>query len=134
MKNYLNRKKVTSDGKVPIYSRITIDGRKKEFSLGFKTLIDQWDNNTKSVMEPAIDAAVINAQILKSEIELKQRFLELQVMNECVTPKMVKNDYFRKRTMELNRDNDRQNSVYFSGTVDTLVLNFFDLRTAERKL
>lgn len=130
---YLNRKKATPDDKAPIYVRITIDGRKKEFSLGFKTHIDQWNNKMKNVVAVEPDAAVINAQILKSEIELKQRFLELQVMNEYVTPEMVKRDYFRKRMAELNKDNDRQNSFNFSGTVDTLILNFFELKKAERK-
>lgn len=130
---YLNRKKASPDGKAPIYVRITIDGQKKEFSLGFKTHPDQWDTKTKKVSAAEPDAAVINAQILKSEIELKQRFLELQVMNEYVTPEMIKRDYFRKRMTELNRDSDRQNSFWFSGTVDTLMLNFFDLKKAERK-
>lgn len=86
MKNYqkltiLYYLKATPDNKAPIYVRITIDGRKQEFSLGFKTHIDQWDSKAKSVKTVAYDADVINAQILKSEIELKQRFLELQVMN-----------------------------------------------------
>ena len=34
---FLKRKKITKDGKVPIYIRITIDGLEDELSLGCKT-------------------------------------------------------------------------------------------------
>lgn len=47
---YLKRKKVSKDGKIPIYVRVTIDGLEDEFSLGTKVLAEDWDNETKQVL------------------------------------------------------------------------------------
>jgi len=46
---YLKRKKITEDGKAPIYVRVTIDDLEDEISLGIKVLPEHWDNKTKSV-------------------------------------------------------------------------------------
>ena len=38
-----------TDGKVPDYVRLTIDGFKVNMSLGFKVFIENWDSKTKTV-------------------------------------------------------------------------------------
>jgi len=46
---YLKRKKMTSDGKVPIYVRLTIDGLEEEMSTGIKVNSIHWENSFKMV-------------------------------------------------------------------------------------
>ena len=43
---YLNTPKKSKDGLVPIYGRITIDGKKDEFSSGKKLDPEHWDAKT----------------------------------------------------------------------------------------
>lgn len=55
---YLKRKKMTEDGKAPVYVRVTIDGLEDEISLGIKVKPGHWDNEKKTVSaeEPACRA------------------------------------------------------------------------------
>ena len=46
---FLRKNKISKNGKIPIYIRITIDTDSDEISLGQKVQANQWDDNKKSI-------------------------------------------------------------------------------------
>jgi site-specific recombinase XerD len=84
---------MSKDGLAPIYARITINGRRKEFSLGAKIPPDQWDAKTGRVIGKSSDALQINAQITQSRARLEKQYLILSAQFEYVTAEMLKKSY-----------------------------------------
>ena len=70
---YVKRKKMTADGKAPIYVRLTIDGLHGEMSLAIKIHPDHWDNAQKIVLpaDPAHKALNKKLGQVKADLESK---------------------------------------------------------------
>jgi len=64
---FLKRKKIAKDGKIPIYVRITIDGKSCELALGCTVLSDDWDGNIKEVRSGNPEHGSINKKIIKAK-------------------------------------------------------------------
>ena len=90
---YLKRKKITQDGMIPLYIRITIDGLEDEISLSCKVRAEHWDNDLKQVLpgEPAWKA--INKRISQAKTDIERHFYGMQAKHGLVTPAIVKESY-----------------------------------------
>jgi hypothetical protein len=45
----LEKSEMSKDGRAPIYARITLNGQRKEISLGIKIFPEQWDQESSRV-------------------------------------------------------------------------------------
>jgi hypothetical protein len=90
---YLKRKKASSDGKVPVYVRITIDGLKDETSLGIKITPENWDNDLKKVSSQEAGYKVTNKKIDQSRTDLGRHFDLIKAQHEIARPSMVISAY-----------------------------------------
>ena len=57
---YLQRNKVTKDGKAPIYMRITVNGKRSQISIKRKISIDKWNNEAGKVNGTTIEVKELN--------------------------------------------------------------------------
>jgi hypothetical protein len=84
---------MSKDGRAPIYVRFTLDGQRKEFSLGTKIFPDPWDTEGSRVLGQSPEALLFNAQITQAKARLEKQFLVLSAQFECVTADMLKRGY-----------------------------------------
>lgn len=92
---YLNSPKKTKDGLVPIYVRMTVNGKREEFSSGKKVLPEHW--NTKGgVTSECPDHKAINSYITKTKAALEKCYNLLEATEPMVTATMVKDRYMPK--------------------------------------
>jgi site-specific recombinase XerD len=96
---WLYRSKATSDGKAPLYARVTIEGKFKDISVGRKAPVDQWDEKMKEVTAGDAEARVTNSKIAELESDLTAHFKVLQSQHEVVMPEMLKRAYLGKPTI-----------------------------------
>lgn len=88
---YLKKSKVDTQGKAPIYLRITVDGRRSEISIKRKADINKWCNKANKVTGKTEEVRELNAyiDILTSKIYHHQR--ELIHDNKEITAETIKN-------------------------------------------
>lgn len=92
---YLNTPKKTKDGLAPIYVRITVNGKKDEFSSGKKIDPDFW--NVKTGAENGCpDQKAINSYLTKTKAGLEKCYNLLEASHAAVTAAMVKEAYLPK--------------------------------------
>lgn len=92
---WLKKTKMTKEGLIPIWVRITIKGIREEFSSGKKLLLEDWDEDGVKAKSSCVDAKAINSYIRKTQVELEKHFERLRSSAAEVTPKMVKEAYLR---------------------------------------
>jgi len=102
---WLNKPKMI-DGLAPIYVRLTIEGRRTQFSLGKKIEPDKWIQKAGMAKGSGQEAKIINNYINTVRGELQKNYNVLTSQNEYVTPEMVRNAYMgvkeeKKTLMEL---------------------------------
>ncbi len=86
---FLKNNKSRSDGKSPIYARITIDGLKEEISTGCKANLKHWDKNSKTVTAGDPDFRKVNKKLLQLRVDLERHFDLMQAKHEVATPRLV---------------------------------------------
>jgi hypothetical protein len=97
---WLWRKKVTNDGRIPIYVRITVNGARDGFASGRKINAEYWNEETGLAVKSSPDHREINSYIIKTRADLERRFNQLSASNEKVTVKMLKEAYMPKETLQ----------------------------------
>ena len=92
---YLKKSKVDTQGKAPIYLRITVNGKRSEISIKRRTDINKWCNKANKVKGNTEEVRELNAyiDILTSKIYNHQR--ELIHDDKEVTAETIKS---KKRT------------------------------------
>jgi hypothetical protein len=117
---------MSKEGLAPIYARITINGQRKEFSLGTKTLPDQWDGEACRVIGKSSEALQINGQITQAKARLEKQFLILTAQFEYVTADMLKRSYQGKTVNSSDEEEEPE--------ITTLIqaLDFFVKRFKEK--
>ncbi len=90
---YPKRNDVDKEGKVPIYMRITVGGKRSELSIQRKVDIDQWNTQAGKVKGSNHAAKSLNQlmDIIKSKIYDHHR--ELVDKNKDITARALKNSY-----------------------------------------
>ncbi len=93
---WLWNSKKDSDGRCPIYVRITIDKQRAQFSLGLKVRPDQFNSSTGKVKGNNPEAVRINSEINIIKGKLQQQFNLLIAQQSYVTSDLLKNAYLGK--------------------------------------
>lgn len=93
---YIRRNKITKQGKVPIYMRVTYDGKRAEISTMRKVELTRWNSNGNLVIGHSSEAKLINRNldIMRNRVhEIHQRLLDTK---EDITVMAIKNIYLGK--------------------------------------
>jgi hypothetical protein len=91
---YLKKPKNYTSGLVFIYSRITIESKRAEFSIGVKCLPEKW--NSKGGKPLGNDAEAKSLQRLLDTVKTKvfDSYHRLIIKNAKITSESIKNEYF----------------------------------------
>lgn len=92
---YLNTPKKSKDGLVSIYVRITVDGKKDEFSSGKKIDPGYWDAKIGAGKD-CPDQNAINSYITKTKSGVEKCYILLEASHANVSAAMVKESYLPK--------------------------------------
>src|ERR1022692_1223193 len=106
---YLKRKKMSGNGKAPIYVRVTIDGLEDEISTGIKVFPDHWDTSSKSVLPREPDFKAMNRKITQAKTDLQRHFDLVQAKQEIATPGLVLESYKTPLSGEKIREEKTRN-------------------------
>ena len=129
---YLKRKKMTSDGKVPIYVRLTIDGLEEEMSTGIKVNPIHWENSFKMVTSQDKNYEAFNKALSKMKTDLNRHFDLIQATEEIATPKMVLEAYRTPLRGERIRE-ERVKNLQLSDLLDKLIEDYLDYTNRFKK-
>ncbi|MFN3849646.1 MAG: site-specific integrase [Spirosomataceae bacterium] len=89
---WLNTSKI-HEGKAPIYVRLTIEGRRTQFSLGRKIEPERWIPKAGIVKGSNEEARTINSYINLVKGDLQKHYNILASKHERILPGMLKNAY-----------------------------------------
>ncbi|NOS92650.1 MAG: site-specific integrase [Cyclobacteriaceae bacterium] len=90
---WLNKRKINSEGLVPIWARITIDGRRAEVSTMKRILQEQWDEENNCVIKSCSNFKDINKHLVLVEAEITKHYHAVAATQDYITPNEVKNSY-----------------------------------------
>ena len=88
--------KIDELGKAPIYVRLTIDGKRSQFSLGNKTLPSQFNVKKGQLNGTSEEARTVNNYINLVRGKLQQHYNILTTQADHVSPDMVRNAFLGK--------------------------------------
>ena len=88
---YLKRDKVKKDGSVPLFCRITVDGKEVRFGMKCDINPKYWDVKTSKAIGRTADAAKINTLIDNTKSALYNVYRELQERDNYVTAEKIRN-------------------------------------------
>jgi len=120
---------INKNGEVPLYMRITVNGKRAEFSLKQHIILKEWDSNSGSLKGNSANSKNINRYITEVKGRLYQIQKDIYSKGEILTSIKIKNLFLgkslnQKMLLEIFQDhNDR---------VDRLIGKDFAAGTAER--
>lgn len=107
LRMYPEEKEIYSDGKAPIYVKVTVTGSKpKEFSTGMKIDPHAWNPNSWRVDGTKPDILAINNRLTQVRAKLEKHYLLLSMEYEVITAELLVDAYkgkFDKKSKNLNR-------------------------------
>ena len=120
---------INKKGEVPLYMRITVNGKRAEFSLKQHVTFGSWDSNAGKVKGNSTKARNINQYITEVKSRLYQIQKDIYTKGELLTSIKIKNIFLgkavkQKMLLEIFQDHNDQ--------VDRLVGKDFAAGTAER--
>lgn len=124
--------KKSSDGKVPIYIRIAIDGMAEDLSLGVKVLEVDWDCGNKIFRPTDRSYKVTNKKIGQTKADLERHFDLMAAKNGIVTPAMLKASYrtpINGQQLKL----EKVQSLAFSEKLDALIKDYIEYSSRVEK-
>jgi hypothetical protein len=103
---YLKHPKINSEGKVPLYVRVTIDGAYDDFSLSRKIFPHEWSQPKQKCLGKSQEALQLNAKIDKTKGDLTALFDRIPVSETVKAKQLIKlyhgND--AEKEQELKKD------------------------------
>lgn len=93
---YLKKAKINSQGEVPIYMRITIDGKISEISTKRIVLPSKWNTQAQSVKGSSEESKSVNFYLKTFEQKVYNTYHQLIRENEAVGCEMLKNKLLGK--------------------------------------
>jgi hypothetical protein len=90
---FLKRDKQKSNGTVPLYCRITVDGQEVRFGMKCDVNPKFWDVKTGKATGRTAEAVKINEGVDKVKASIYKIYREMQERDNCVTAEKVKNCY-----------------------------------------
>ncbi|PLX03177.1 MAG: recombinase [Marinilabiliales bacterium] len=91
---YVKKNRINSNGEIPVYLRITLNGKIAEMSLNRKVLLAQWSVQSSSVIGKSKFAADFNRYLLSIQSGIYEHYKLLREREDHITPVMIKNSYF----------------------------------------
>jgi len=110
---YVKRTKINSNGKVSIYLRITVNGKRAELSINRKVDIDKWNSAANKVKGYSKEAQEINSYIDSIKLKINKIHQTLLEENKVVSSKIIQNIYQgknqpRKMVISIFEEHNRQ--------------------------
>ena len=81
------------NGKAPIYCRITINGKRAQFSLKRSIDPDKWNSSSGTAKGNSEEARILNSYLNKVKNDLHKHFNLLEAKEEFITADTIKNSY-----------------------------------------
>ncbi|MDR0713308.1 MAG: site-specific integrase, partial [Bacteroidales bacterium] len=88
---YLKRDKQKSNGLIPLFCRVTVDGKEARFGMKCDVNPKYWDVEMGRVTGRTADAVKINALTEKTKASIYKVYRELQERDNYVTAEKVRN-------------------------------------------
>lgn len=89
----IEKSETSSDGLAPIYMRLTIEGKRREISLGTRINPLHWDIRKGRVSTKSKDAAKVNSILVQTLALIEKHYLLLSVKYKSVSAEMLKKAY-----------------------------------------
>src|SRR5688572_957367 len=89
----LNHSKKNSKGLTPIWCRITIDGKRSEFSTSKQVLKEYWDVENNKVSMKCVEANLINDFLENIRVEIRKRYNVLLASERYITAEDIVKNY-----------------------------------------
>lgn len=89
---WANKARISSEG-LPLYARVTIDGKRAEISLKKRVSEETWDGKACCVSGKGEEAKKINSYITQVKSELEKIYNQLQILDEHITAETIKFRY-----------------------------------------
>src|SRR5476651_2702397 len=93
---YLKRPKNYQSGEVPIYLRITVEGKRSEVTTGRSCEPETWNVYAGRVMGNKEDARVLNAYLDSLQSKIKDAHYLLSETNEPICAESLRNKFLGK--------------------------------------
>lgn len=90
---WLRKQNNNGDARATIMVRITIEGQRENFSLGYQVPPEKFDSKAGIVLGRTDDAATINRQLVRVRSELLRHYYSLKDNDKVVTAAILKNAY-----------------------------------------
>ncbi len=100
---WANLSKKDKNGLIPLYARITIDGKRAEISLYNKVHPDKWDKEKAKIKGNDLETKTLNNHLDKVKSDLNVLFINLGVIHETVSPQLLSDTYLGKDTQPLEK-------------------------------
>jgi site-specific recombinase XerD len=120
---------IDKNGYAPIYARITVNGKRSEFSIRRKVQLTRWNSDAGKIRGTTPDVRELNKYLLSIELKINKIQEQLSENNILITSEKIKNIYLGKNSNQkmllaiFQEHNDK---------VNELVGKDFSAGTAER--
>lgn len=92
----LRKPKNYRSGEMPIYLRLTVDGKRTEFAVSWKCYPEKWDTATGRAMGSKADARTLNAYLDGIQFKIHELFRRMSEADETVTAETLKSHFIGK--------------------------------------
>lgn len=120
---------IDKNGYAPIYGRITVNGKRSEFSVKRKVLLSKWNSEAGKIKGTTQEVRLLNKHLLSIEMKINKIYDELSEKNNSITADKIKSIYLGKNI------NQKMLLAIFkehNDMVNELVGKDFSAGTAER--
>lgn len=104
---WINTARKKSTGELPIFMRITVDGKRVEISMQRSVAADLWDSNAQKVKSKHIHSVAMNSHLDLSRGKVQSIYNQLVSAGEKITSSTIKNLYLGK----MNKDETQHKTI-----------------------
>lgn len=97
---WTNKAKMNKKGEVPIYARVTVNGKRAEIATGEKISPERWSSKSGSVKGNREDARMINSTLDRINLKIKSIYNTLLEKEAYITSDLIKEIYLGKKEKE----------------------------------
>tara|TARA_R110002051_G_scaffold15064_4_gene47647 strand:- start:510 stop:1793 length:1284 start_codon:yes stop_codon:yes gene_type:complete len=89
---------IDKNGYAPIYARITVNGKRSEFSIRRKVQLTRWNSDAGKIRGTTPDVRELNKYLLSIELKINKIQEQLSENNILITAEKIKNVYLGKNS------------------------------------